>query len=259
MQPSFSNSPDIRSSVEEALQNLAKEKGNEIAERIKPILYANLDRGRVQTFIDGEIGRVHNYVGRVVDNYLVLSPLIKKLQIERAPEVWEPLSEKLQVWAYNFMLRKNFQTGMSSLEIARECANVAALTILDAHFPYDVDIEPWAHVIVQNVCRKFIRNETKKSAVPQQNIVELEETLSTQEDPVLARQKLQEDNRDILNAVAQLPNSRRRVVELLYFEELPPAEIAKQLEKSVSAVHSLHFNALQDLRRILITSRKNMQ
>ena len=61
--------------------------------------------------------------------------------------------------------------------------------------------------------------------------------------------------RTLLEIIAQLPPSRREVIELIYFRELSPKEVAKIMKKSVGAIYNLHFNALQDMQKILSENR----
>jgi RNA polymerase sigma factor (sigma-70 family) len=252
MSPQLKN---IKSEIEEALESLAEEHGNLLAASIRPILYTNLDRGRVEGFTASY--SVSSYVKRVGDHYMRLNAYIVKIQVERVEEIWVDIFKNLRNWAYNFLLRKNFDANSSTREIADECATAAAAKILEAHFPYDTDFEPWARVIVINTCLKFFRDQTKKSIVPPQNIVELDETLSNRDDLIQVSQKHREDKSDLANAMVQLSDARRQVIEHYYLDELPLPEIAKIMGKSVGAIHSLHFNALQDLRKILEANRDN--
>jgi RNA polymerase sigma factor (sigma-70 family) len=161
-------------------------------------------------------------------------------------------------WAYNYFLKKGFRADTTTQETATECATEAAMNILRAHFPFDSDFAAWACVTVQNTCRKYIREATKKSIIPQQNIVDLDETLSELKDPAHQNQEYLKDLRgDILEAIAKLSAARRQVVELIYFTEMSPGEIAQRLNKSIGAIYSLLFNALHDLRKILSENRNN--
>lgn len=246
---------DNESGVNKILESLLAKETDPVFAKIKPILLTNLDRGRIDGFIGDNISLLDGYVERVVTHFKQLHPYIYKLQVERDDEVWGPLFEKLQEWAYNFLLRNNFSATPDTHETAMNCGTAAAITLLEAYFPYDTDFEPWAHVIARNACLKFFRNETKKSIVPPQNIVELKETLSNGDDSILAGQKRLEDRKEVLTALAQLPRARQQVIELYYFDGESLPEIAKTMGKTVGAIHSLHFNALQDLRKILGTNR----
>ena len=250
---------DIKTDIENSLIVLSEQKGDEIAKRIRLILYTNLDRGRIQSFVEGDINLVRDYILRVADEYINLSPFINKLQNERTTVVWEPLYKKMVSWAFNFFIKKGFIANITTQEIATGCATEAALNILRAYFPYDTDLEPWACVIVQNTCRKYIRGATKKSIIPQQNIVDLDESLENLKDPSYQDQDHIKDlQSDLLEALAKLSPARRKVLELIYFHELTPVEIANKMNKSVGAIYSLQFNALHDLRKILSENRNNI-
>jgi RNA polymerase sigma factor (sigma-70 family) len=217
-------------------------------------LHTNLDRGRVEHFIENDIARVDAYVRRVHENYARLHPYIESVQKERADEAWQPLLVKLQTWAYNFLLGKGFVPGFSTRDIAEECATEAALRILDAHFPYDTEFAPWAHTTVTMTGFRFFRDGTRKSIVPPQNLVELDEQLPNPEE---INRASQEERQVLLQAMAHLSEARRQVIQLHYLDELSLPEIARQMGKSAGAIHSLHFNALQDLRKILNKNRDN--
>ena len=251
MNPQFRN---IQSELEASLKSLAKEKGNEIAIRIRPILYTNLDRGRIQGFTEGKTNRVHDYVWRVATQYELLHSFIRQLQVERSSDVWGTIFISMEKWAYNFLMKERYN--IASLENAAECATEASITILDAYFPYDVDFETWAHVVVQHVCQKFVRKIRKKSAIPEESLVSLDDTLENFKNPLIQDEMQQKDlQRTLLEIIAQLPPSRREVIELIYFRELSPKEVAKIMKKSVGAIYNLHFNALQDMQKILSENR----
>jgi RNA polymerase sigma factor (sigma-70 family) len=250
---------NIRPKLEEALKALAEARGGELTRRIKPILLANLDRGRIHAFTEGETDRIHAYAWRVADGFSNLHAYLHQLQTERAPDAWAPLYARMQTWAYNFFLRKNFAADDHTREIAIECAGEAAIHLLDAHFPYDTDFDPWAHILVQNACRKFIHKSLKKSVVPQEKQVELEDDLANQNDPPLeAKMLMAELGAELGSVLAQLSEARRSVIQMIYFDGLEMEKIAQKLGKSAGAVYSLHFNALADMRKILSTIRDNL-
>jgi RNA polymerase sigma factor (sigma-70 family) len=243
---------DIKTEIDRILQSLEAEP--QTIASIRLILHTNLDRGRVEHFIGSDIRRVGEYVRRVLEHYARLHSYIRSLQKERTDEVWQPLFKQLQTWAYNFLLRKGFVPGLSTRTIAEECATEAALRILDAHFPYDTEFDPWAHTTVTMTCFRFFRDGTKKSAVPPKNLVELDEQLPNLEDSGF---KNQDDRNALLQTMSGLSEARRQVIQLHYLDDVPLPEIATLMGKSAGAIHSLHFNALQDLRKILSKNRDN--
>jgi RNA polymerase sigma factor (sigma-70 family) len=140
-----------------------------------------------------------------------------------------------------------------------ECAAEAAMTLLKAHFPYDTEFDPWAHVIVQNACRKFIHKAHKKSVVPEEKKIELDDELTDPHDLLLEASILNKDlGQEISEALDELPEARQTVIRYSYFHEMKPDEIAKKMGKTVGAIYSLRFNALNDLRKILSRNRDNL-
>jgi RNA polymerase sigma factor (sigma-70 family) len=243
---------EFKAEIEKALESLVQAGNEKITHQIRPILSANLDRGRIHGFTEDKIERIPEYVERVFRIYTELNVYIHGVQIERSTVVWEPLFKQIQAWTYRFFLSKNFYPGEATQEIASGRATEAAIHLLSAYFPYDTDFGPWVYVIVRHTCLKWIEKETGGSVVPSQNIVEIDETLDNLEDPAFLEQMEQADLAgDLLDAVAKLSNERRQVIELFYFNDLSPEEIAKKMGKSVGAIYNLKFNALNDLRKIL--------
>lgn len=246
----------LQRGLEQALQALARSKGEALARQVKPILLANLDRGRLQTFVEETPARIEAYVWFVAQTYTTLNPYLHKLQTEQDAETWTTLYKRLQTWAYNFFLRKSFRADEHTREIAIECASDAATLIIKSHFPYDTEFDPWAHTIVQNACRKYIHRSLKKSNVPDEKKIELEDELTDPYQTLLEVNTLQkETGKELLEVLNQLSEARRTVIQLIFFEELSPEEVAQRMGKSISAIYTLQFHGLKDLRKILDTNR----
>jgi len=238
--------------LEEVLNSLIAERGSQLIGKVRPIVFSNFDRGRVETFIEGEVDFIQEYVERVIDNYSKLSSYLHRLQIERDDDAWRVLLGQMQSWAYGYFLSKNFIPGEDTLEIAKTQATEAAITILDAHFPYDVEFSPWARVLLIHTCQRYIRKAIRKSEVPSKKVVSIDlvsELTGAQEKNLELSGELK---LDIIKAIENLPEIRRQVIVMLYFEGKSPKEVSDKLNKSVGAIYSLHFNALNDLRKILM-------
>jgi RNA polymerase sigma factor (sigma-70 family) len=59
---------------------------------------------------------------------------------------------------------------------------------------------------------------------------------------------LREASRSIENALREMPDSRRSALTMRYIEGRPPQEIAEVMNKTESAVNSLLYHGLRDLR-----------
>lgn len=252
---------DLKAEIEKALKSLSEQMGNEIVAKIRPILYTNLDRGRIQGFIEGEIDHVHEYVWKVAEKYIELSLFINNMQSGRATieneevtNIWNSLFKRIWSWTYSYLIGKGFYANSATQQIATECANEAAANIWRSYFPYDTDFDRWAHVIVQNICRKYIRKEMQN--LVHQSIVETDDALNNLVDPTFQNQeRLKDLQGDLLEALAELPKARRQVIELIFLDDLSPLEVAERMNKSIGAIYSLQFNALQDLWKILSEKR----
>ncbi len=240
---------EIRLEIERVLTSL-EEQGNELTLKLRPILATNLKKGRVQSFIQDDIDNVSNYVQRMLDLYQRFHVEIEQLQTDRTSNAWELTFNKMQCWAYNWFLRKNFYPGVDTQEIASECATEASTKLLKAEFPYDTDFEPWAHVIVLHICQKYIQKGMKLET-QLGKMVELEKLSNIADSAIDDLKNQKEINTHLLEALAKIPTQRRQVIVSIYFDELSPPEIAKKMGKSISAIYSLHFNALIDLRKIM--------
>ncbi len=165
----------------------------------------------------------------------------------------------MRLWAFNFLVRKGYRADSATQGVAEECSSEAAIQLLNAHFPFDTNFYAWAHVIVLNTCRKYFRSQQKKSLVPDNQLIALESVQNYLEASSHTDREYLTYLRDtLIDALSKLPNARREVIALTYLEELTPKEIAAKMGKSLGAVYSLRFYALQDLRKILGKNRNNL-
>ncbi len=253
------NTDALKREIENALESLAKEKDMDLMPKIRSILYANLDRKRVQKFIEGDTDSFGEYVKRVVAKYELLNSYIHQLQIERADDIWDPLLKNMRKWAYRFLIKQGHIANQTTWENAKECANDAARSILIAYFPYDTDFEPWARVVVRNACLKFIRSTAGDVPIIEESLDDLEDTIRSFTDSAFHLEGGQSNEySDLLTAIEKLSGFRRQVIEMKYFQDLSPSEIATRLGKSVRAIHTLHFRGLMDLRKIFAQNRNKL-
>lgn len=244
--------------VENALQLLIKQGQQDLAANIRPILTKNREKGRIEYFTNGQLNRVREYVFRVAEHYQAQCTYLEKIKIERSTEVWGPLFADMCKWSYSHLKRKDFNGVLATVENATECATEASIMLLRAHFPYDTDFKPWAHVIVQNACQKFIQVHYKKYNIAEENLVDIEDLHEYLKDHRSQEDGQTRELRDELRAaIMGLSETRQKVIESLYFLGMSVGELSEQLGKRPSAIHSLHFNALHDLQKILSKTRDN--
>lgn len=239
--------PDqIESELEQILKELAAKRGPRFAAQLRPILLANLERGRIQFYLDGHAqAQLREYVWRVADHHDRLSPYLHQLQQARSTQAWEALLPQLQHWT-TAILRQTADLSGNIDQLSPEYAAAAAEKILTAYFPYDTEFEPWAYVLVRNVCRQHLRREHLT--------VELLDDEQAQQLPDLAQadqSRVQDLRHALLAAIEQLSSeARRQLIVLHYFQGYALGEIAARLGKTMTAVYKLHFDALAELRKI---------
>lgn len=96
----------------------------------------------------------------------------------------------------------------------------------------------WFIRVTINACKDLLKNFFRS------HTVSIDEVL---EQPV----EIQEDNREVLEAVLSLPARYRDVVYLYYYEEYTTPEIGKILGKNVNTIYTLLNRAKKILRKKL--------
>lgn len=236
--------------LEEVFQELEEALGAPLSEAIRSVIWTNLTRGRVLSFLEGnEHATPRQYVLRVIEFYNRLHPHLYNLQVVRASEAWQTLYDQMCQTAQHYFVRWDVPNIHATHELAKECASEAAARILTAHFPYDVEFDPWMYVLLRNVCYSKLKKSVESAA---QDLSALEECLTDSSIPTGRKIETQIDLRNgLLSGLEQLTPARRQVVWMHYFENRTFQEIADEMGKSVNAIHQLHFYALHELEKIL--------
>lgn len=239
--------------ISTTLSSVTARYGEVVAARIQPVLLANIKNGRFSTFAAGQQQSLSHYVERLIEGFRQYHHYINKLQIEKDDLVWLPLYARISKWIFQIFIHKGFDPDYTKTEIMPELAQEASIQILKASFTYDTDFDPWAYQIVRSTCYKYMRSAMRKSSIPGDQLMELDEVL----EDTLADNKQQPDdpaleNRTaLLAAINQLSPERRELILQKYFYEFPSDQIAENTHKTVAAVYSMHFNAIENLRKIL--------
>jgi RNA polymerase sigma factor (sigma-70 family) len=248
----------LLTALQQAIQQVAEQKGEPFARSIAPIIMTNLDKGRVHHFLDGQANnQPEAYVWRVCEFYEKYQPYLTQIQGEQDPTLWLSLYNQLKQWSYNSLVNENFSAPPDQkLQLAADCATMAAGRLLIARFPYDTDFDPWAYVLVQNVTRSYLHKEYKASREEAEHLQPVDdweewEALLPPHFFAQSQQDETELRQALLSVIDQLASdARKQLILLHYFEGLPLAQIAGELGRSENAVHKLHHDALKNLRKI---------
>lgn len=248
--------------LEEALRIWGRDRSPDLVEEVTRVVRVNWQRDRACNFMDGgKVDGAQAYVERVGERYQRLSPYLHCLQEDKDKEAWAELMEKLQLWSYNLLGRMTFPSTAVRHRRSMDLATDAAMEILGAHFPYDVDFEPWAYVVVRNISYRYMTSRNGSSVPPEvlvnleaydgwlQNLVDerAEERIYAGEEAVT----WEEIRAALSEAIDELPPSEREVIDLLYFGGASFEEIAERTGKKANALYQYHFRALQKLHDAL--------
>jgi len=234
-------------SLELALSMLADRRGAAFAALIRPILFENLKRSRIK--------ELPGYVNQVACRYDALNGYLHALQVVRSDQVWEPLLSRLQAWAFSFLGRWPLNPEARS-RYSFDCADQAAVEMMAAHFPYDVEFDSWARESLQLVCLRRIEGLNKSKWFQLEISVDWEE----HDEWDLGESGYSDSNLEfnlgqtqaVETAICSLPQRLGLVIRLHYYVGLSFAEISNLLQIPSGTVYKRHFDAKKRLARFLL-------
>jgi len=166
---------------------------------------------------------------------------------KRDPEAWAGIYEEYFPRVYRYIaLRVGDKTEAEDLA---EQVFLKALESISSFKWRGVPVSAWLFRIAHNQVIDYRRTSKAKLHLP------LDESLvSNDADPVLEAER-DLDISQVVQAVGQLTQAQRDVIELRFAGELSTAEVAKVLGKSQGAVKVMQHSALAALRKLLSSTR----
>lgn len=235
----------------QALHRLARQRGEQFAGQLEPILFTNLQHKRPQNYLKRHPDKApDDYVTHVTALYEELSDYLYQLQQEKSDSVWWPLCQKLTLWARYELSRipNGYLLGQPE-DVAQE----AVSALMTARFPYDTPFDPWARVILRNT-RIAVQKRSQSYKLPTISWEEHIEAAAAV--AAIARGNVEEvvaSRHDLLQAIETMTHDgRQRLILLYYFDGLSYAEISQIMGKSASALYKLRFEAIEELQDILL-------
>src|SRR5690606_2281904 len=194
------------------------------AQIIRHLVVTNFERGRLSYFTDqnAEVD-IADYVNLVMTGYDNQHEYVIRVQVDRAGDVWEPLFEQLQKWAYN-LIRTRLQSNphRERLEHVVACAADAGAAIVNSHFPYDTAFEAWMYVLLTYTVNTHVRQMPGFRSKAEPEVVQLDiwpDWLSNLVDLSAEKEVYQYELREILaQAITELPAGQQEVITLLFHE-----------------------------------------
>lgn len=231
---------------------------DELATRCTAIILRNLKSGRAQRVIGKQkldsSQAAEYYVDRVVTTFIHEHPRVARLGASNEDE-WRRLFVQLFHYAQNMLRRYD-----SHVDSAADFAQQTCESIYIRIFPCDVKFNAWAGLILKN----HIRLKRFRSRDPLDGSLSLDHTdRDGGEDDPSPHDRVADPSSDslfdrsdlhnwLLDAIQRLSSRKQQdVIVLGHFYAMSDEEIARHLNCSVQAVHSLRHRALKNLRKIL--------
>jgi len=245
--------------VKAALAEFISQEDGRLGATVAAIVNANHEKGRVRSFVSGNGLTVDEYIVRVRQYYQQYQSYLDALQIQKDDAEWLSLFAKMQQWAFRFLrqhTRTKFLPHRRRVQLTHDCATEACAVLLHAVYPYDVEFDPWAVMLQQNVCLKWIDRQFKPRFENEKREIEADAWdgwLQNMRDPQGEYHFRRVDKRlELLDAVSQMQSTiRQQFIILYYFEAKTFAEISAIMGKSRNTLYKLHADSLDNLRKIL--------
>lgn len=243
-----------RYKLEEALTGLPEGDYGSLLPKIREVVFANLQNGRLQRFMERDgshtLSDYVRQVARTVKNELEgIERLAAKEQ-----SAWVVQHKHLRAKAYFYLMRLGVDH-YEAYQRANDFAQAACEDIFKARYPMDVPYTTWVQTILRNrilqeMWRKPDLLDVKTALVPFEEDDGVEPA-----DPITRDQMGEAEDREVLQwAITQLPSDAQRAVIQLTLTGYTDEEIAAQMGRTVQAVYNLRHRALQEIKSLVASS-----
>ncbi len=221
-----------------------------VKEALNQIIIANPKYKRVRNFLgSSDKLKPKDYVKHVAEIYKEQHMYVSAV-LRGDEEVWIPLYEKMQYWAYQFLLRCKFYSGVDTFELAVSYAGDAGAEMVNATYPYDVPVfDAWAFQLLKNVCCRNIKKATKQRLLPDNQLLPLEDHINLS-DGSTRGVEAQVEKELALNLMHSHLNEREEIVLNGEIKGLSALEIATQLGTSATNVYKMKYDIIQKMSKI---------
>ncbi len=228
-------------------------KNEKLYQNINMLLHRSVEYGRASRVLgeNPDSQACQEYVDNVISFYEKYFKTVNRLE-RQDRETWIATIAKIQMWANGYLKRRGIHDSLRAKSV-EECVPNAVLAFLSSVYHYDTEFDAWFCVLVQNVCRKYIQEQTRSGRILEREAVSIDEIdylLEKMADSnELDSQQQRELRAELLEAIKRLSSeARQQLIIDHYFSGYSFKEIAADMNKSMTAVYKLHFDALNDLR-----------
>ena len=114
----------------------------------------------------------------------------------------------------------------------------------------------WLEKLIVRAKLSFIRQHSKYLKIISIEGLS-EEAFAILDDPIVSRDTFEFEDEKIERAFTKLPISRRRILIMLFLEELTPEEVANKIGCSVNSVYLQRMRAIKELRKLITRGDEN--
>lgn len=249
---SADNQVTLRQTLEKWRSDLDKTQ----IDALHAILRLNEQRGRFCHYLRlNPQETAESYIAQLIAHFQKDHHHLDQIQRQKNSDKWGPLIEKIRQWGYRFLGRWHLDEA-TRISYTDEIAQEASLQIVHAHYPYDCEFDAWVCKITHHVTSKYMQRHISSAPLDEVDLADVAEWFQGSGESVAPDLEDQFATRQfLLNAVEQLSDNQKVVIWQFYFEGVPLPKIAKNLDISVNTIYKRHFDALNQLRKIIGVNR----
>jgi RNA polymerase sigma factor (sigma-70 family) len=243
---------DLVERLEKSLQQRDLENA-QLIQTVNSLLHRSVEYGRATRALgeNPEEQKCREYVDNVIVFYQKYHSTITCLE-RQDPEIWTATINKIRMWANGYLKNQHIDGSLRTKSV-EECVPNAVLAYLSSVYHYDTEFDAWFCVLVQNVCRKYIKDQMRNGRMLEKEALSIDEVdyllEKLADDRELDSRRLKELRSELLEATKRLSSeARQQLIILYYFSGFSFKEIAQTMGKSMNAIYKLHFDALNELR-----------
>lgn len=169
----------------------------------------------------------------------------KQMQREMDTALLESIYARYYNNVYNYICFR-INNHFDSEELASDVFE-NAIRRFHTYKPDIAPIEAWLIGIAKNVITDYLRSKKRKTFIPLDDIIELVSSERRPEEVIV----FNEDNRELIGAMARLKDNERQILSMKFATDLKNPEIAQIMNLSETNIGTISYRAIKKLKKIL--------
>ncbi len=239
--------------LEQALDRLAGEVGQELVAAIRPIIWQSHTNGRVARRLKREPGLTPaGYVTLVCRRYQEEFDYVCRVRGVRDVVIWQSLSNKLGRAACRFLKCWGYPSHLIP-EVALDYTQSVVEPILTSHFPFDIPFDAWIITVLRNTMRKGARATQQGIGRIEYDAIQLDDAAAEWiPDPAIRAPDYDDIPERLQQALNILPPQYREFYEVHHVEGLSYRAISTRTGQPVAELYELNKKLIKALRQNLL-------